>query len=507
MTRGLSIAFLTLACLGAAGCGEVVTLAERYRAEEMLWWAQRAESAARLGAAKPDSATLLGLREEFAKVGKEVRPPYVRGTSPNARLWGRELLQIVGSSELQAARLAVQANRPDLALAQLARVAELAESDSLLRRQSDFFRVGALRQLHRRREAIALMREMLVRYRPVVPLRITDEDPVLAIPEGIIRMLREEGDEAGVKRELAAAEAYYRSLLMTPLHPGIEAQVRTRLMRVELERGDGEGALRTLTALESMVRRTPELSMLLPEIQFSRARLRGLRDQDRDGAILLLDRVAVEYPESRFAPNAIYEAGLLLEKQGKWERALDHFRTVAAKYPTADPVAPQAVFRRALLEERMGDWESAKNILESLPVQYPMSQPAVDAPIAIVNRYVRVGNRDAAEAALAKARETYRSMIARDTTSPYCTIYRWSIARVQLAQGDWGGALETIDEMVRRELGHPYTADALLRGAAVAQQHGQAARAREYLELFLKHYPKSPAVEDARRRLRALAGA
>ena len=507
MKRGPRPALLlAVACFGAAGCGEIVTLAERYRAEEMLWGAQRAESAARLGVEKPDSARLLEVREQFVQIGTRIHPPFTRGTSPNARRWGRELLQIVGTSQLQAARLAIQANRPELALTELARVEALAEGDSLLQRQSDFFRIGVLRQLHRRREAVALMREMLTRYRPTVPQNATDEDPVLAIPEGIVRMLREEGDEAGVRSELASAETYYRSLLGTALHPGTEAQVRTRLMRVELERGNWNGAFQTLTELESLVRRTPELSMLVPELRFTRARLRALRDQDLDEAIQLLDRVAVDYPESRFAPNALFEAGSLLEKQGKRDQALEHFRTATAKYPS-DPIAPLAVFRRALLEERTGDWEGAKNLLESLPIQYPMSQAAVDAPIAIVQRYVRIGDREAADAALAKARDTYRSMIARDTTSPYCTVYRWSIARVQLAQGDWGGALETVDEMVRRELGHPYTAEALLRAGAVAQEHGQTARAREYLELFLKHYPKSPAVDGARRRLRALVGA
>jgi TolA-binding protein len=505
--RRLGTAWLLAVVAAMAGCGNVGTLADRYRAEQMLWTAQRAETAARLGGAKPDSVQLLRLREGYSKIGKTIKPPYLRGTSESERKVGRELLQVVGTAELQAARLAVQAGEPQLALDEMKRVMAMAEGDTALQRQADFFRVGTLRQFHRHEEAIALMHEMLERYQPMPPPRFQSEDPILSIPEATVRLYREAGDTENARKEIDFALNYYRAILSKPIDPLLEAQALVRLMRVELEQQNWDAAFQSLDRLESLVKRTPGLAELMPELQFSRARLLAATKKDPTEAIALMDRVQVDYPESPFGARALFEAGVLLERIGKKQEALDRYRAVATKYSNRLDVAPVAAFRRGMLEEQTGNWEAAKNTLESLPVQYPLSEAAVEAPMAVVKRYVRLGNKDAAEAALVKAVETYRGLIARDTTTSWGAIYRWAMARCQMAQGDWGGALETVDEMSKRDIGHPALGQALLEAAGTANRHNQKDRARKYLELFLNTYPKSPVVPDVRRELGRLEDA
>ena len=492
--------------IAAAGCGQIGTLADRYRAERSLWWAQRAETAANLGGQKPDSATLLVLREEYLQVGRGIKHPFIRGTSEKARSLGEDLMRIVGFADLQGARLAVQANRPELALEEMARVSAAADADTALRRQADFFRVGTLRQFRRFDEAIQLLREMLDRYEPMAPKKFGDEDPILTVPEAIVRLRRDMGDSTGAKVELAAAQQYYARLLERGPPPSLEAQVLARLVRVELELAMWKEAAANLERLERLVTTTPLLHPLEPEVRFSRAKIRGIRDRNPTPTIAMFDALAREFPESPYAARSLFEAGTLLERQGKKAEALARYRVVTTRYAAQMPVAPMALFRRAMLEEQIGDWENSKNLLESIPVRYPDTQAAVEAPIAIAQRYVRVGDRNGAILALRRAVGTYQALIARDTTSTYCPLYRSNILRCQLAVDDWAGALATIDAMAAKDAGHPFTAQALLEGGRLAKVHGQKDRARGYLEEFLDNYPKSPLVADVRRELAELAG-
>jgi len=58
-----------------------------------------------------------------------------------------------------------------------------------------------------------------------------------------------------------------------------------------------------------------------------------------------------------------------------------------------------------------------------------------------------------------------------------------------------------VDEMVRRDMGHPITAQALLQGARIAHQSKQDDRARVYLQNYVVNYPTSPILADVKKQL------
>jgi len=493
------LVFLLIAWVG---CGHVSTTTRRYKAEKMFWSAQRAEETARLRGT-PDSTTLLSLRDAYLKVEKEVPPPYIRGSSEKDRAAGREILRVVANSRLQAARLAVLAKRPDLALAELQAVGAMAEGDTSIQRGADFFRLATLRQFKRNEEAIALMQDIMKRYVPTPQPAANYADPILEIPEAIFRMRREMGDSTGARVALEQALSYFRGLLPKRYPAPFEAQLRAGLVRCELELHDYTAAMADLEALRKIAASSKVLGPMEPEIRYSQARIFAAQNADKSlmAAIASLDKVATDFPGTPTAARALLESGATLERKGKLKEALDHYRLLMTKYPNDEEIAPLAFFRRAMLEEQVGDWETAKGILESIPVRFPESEGAVEAPLAIAKRYARVGDKAAATSALGRAVTTYRSLIARDTTSSYCPVYRWSILQSQLYLGEWPSALTTVDEMARRDLGHPFGAQALLQGATVAHLHGQNARAKAYLEKFIASYPKSPLAEKVRKRI------
>jgi hypothetical protein len=97
---------------------------------------------------------------------------------------------------------------------------------------------------------------------------------------------------------------------------------------------------------------------------------------------------------------------------------------------------------------------SAKNLPRrdsgSIPGDHGRARGA-ESPIA--NRYARVGQQDAAREAVRKAIDTYQGLIDRDTTSAFCVLYRWATLRCQMRLDDNKGALRTVDEMVRKDMG------------------------------------------------------
>lgn len=497
---------LTILSLAAAGCGDVNYLTERYQAERMYWMAEREEITARLSSERPDSLKLLALYEAYRAVGRAVRIPELTKQGERSTKLRKDVMRVIGTSELQAGSLALEANRFDLAMDTADRVDAMAEGDTLLQRRADYFRVRSLRQFRRSDEAIALMEEMLKRYEPILARNSESEDPLLSYSEAIVELRGMMGDQKQVERALSEASAYYRGQLARNWPPSLEARLLWRLVRVEVSQEDWGSALRELERLEALAEGTPTLGDLEPEIRYSEAKIHAMRSKAGDpaDAVEYLDRVTKDFPGSPFAARAAFEAGSLLERSGRKQEAVDHYRIASTQVSGDREVAPWAFYRRALLEEQLGDWERSKNLLLSIPLLYPDTEPAVEAPMAVARRYQRVGQHAAAENAFEKAIGTYQTLLTRDTTSIYAVAYRWGMAQAQIALNRRSEALRTIDEMARYDPSHPLTAEGLLRGARIAEVLGEKARAVDYLERFLAANRDSPEADEARRDLKRL---
>ena len=489
-----------------AGCGDAALHATRYRAERLLWQVERAEAKARLGRGVPDSLTLLSLREQYLAVPNRVRVPDLRSTDPRTVALHREVSRLLATAQLQGARLALRAKRPDLAIEGARALAASAGEDTLIARRTDFFLVATYRETGREEDAIALMREMLKRYPPLPPERPGDEDAILSVPQAIISMRRDMQDTPGVRAAAMEAVAYYRSLLRVPRGAELESQIRARLVRIVLETGRYDEGARELAALQELVDRTPELAKLKPEVQYSEAKVEAMRaaGSSPDRAIKMLETFARDYPRAPQAPRARFEAAVLLEGSGKKREALERYKAVAESYPDDREVTPTALFRRAMLEETFQNWDVSKNLLESIPLMYPDTRAALEAPLAVVNRYVRARDKNAAMGALERAVETYGRLVDRDTLSTYTPLYRWNIYLCQVSLGKWQDALRTVDDMARVHPEHPIVAQALLEGAKLANRYRDQATASRFLGRFLVLFPNSPLIPDVRRELAEL---
>jgi len=488
-----------LACAALlAGCSNLEGMATRYRAERMVWKAQRRETQLRVGKAAPDSATLLRIRAEYQKLRQTFPPPFIPGQGPGVEKIRRDVAHQVGMAELTASRIALYAHRPDLALESARWVRSIADADTALSREADVGTVMALRGLRRFDEAIATMRTMLDRYPPAAPRSPEQEDPILNVPDAIIELRGETSDSTLVSQDRAVAAAYYRRILAGHPPPYLESQVRARLSRTLLEMGDANGAFAEVGILRQLVQRTPGLRALEPELLYTEARIRGMQ-KDYATALSIYDGVVKAHPASPYAGRSLLDGAVIAERMGDRNGAVARYRAILDRPNPDEGIAPVASFRMAMVKDQMGSWDEAKQILEAIPTQYPRSRAGVEAPFAIVEHYYRSRQPEAAKAALLKAIDTYRTLIRMDTVSAYATVYRWNTLRAYTALGRWKDALATVDEMAESDRGAPITAEALFQGAQIARSNGDKARSDVYLERIVLEYPKSPRAGPVRK--------
>jgi len=487
-----------------SGCSRFEGMATRYRAERMVWEAQREETRLRIGKAAPDSATMLKIRSEYQKLRLTFHPPFIEGSGKDVERLRRDIARQVGGAELTASRSALFARRPDLALESARWVASIAQADIGLQREADLATVMALRGLRRNDEAIAAMRAMLDRYPPVASPTPEREDQILSIPDAIIDLRAEMGDSASVGKDRAYAVAYYRRILASRPPAILESQVRARLSRTLLEMGDANAALAEVRTLRKVVSGSPALKSLEPELLYTEARIRGMQKSYKE-ALALYDGVVKTYPTSPFAARALLDAAVIAERMNDNAGAIARYRAIL-DHPKLDPgIAPVAAYRMAMVKDQMGKWEEANQILENIPMQYPKSRAGVEAPIAIVEHYYRTRQPDAAKAALRKAIDTYRSMIAHDSGSVYATAYRWNILRAYTSLKLWNDALATVDQMAELDRGAPITVEALFQGAQIARANGDKSRSDVYLQKIVMEYPGSPRAAPVREFLKQSA--
>jgi tetratricopeptide (TPR) repeat protein len=492
------------AILAVTGCGGAEQAA-LYRAEKLLYEARKAETEVRLSNAHPDSITLLRVRAEYLKVRESSPGPYKIEGDLHSRVRTISMIRTIGAGEASGVRLALEAKRADLALATAERLQVEAASDTSTSRQAAFMAVAAYQGLRRYEDAIAQMKKILTLYRPMPPPP-KGEDPVIVIPEAIVNLRRNLGDEEGAAREMRFAVDYYQRELEKTPYRAVEAQLRARLLRTYLELSQVGRALEETNKLERLIMATPSLRSMLAEVAFAKGKIKATIDKDPGDGIAILDRIATDFPDSPFAPRGLFEAGTHLEKVGNLRGAQERYESILQRFPAAPEVAALSLYRLAMVHEKMGDWGKAKVTFESVPVRYPRSSAAAEAPVAVIQHYMREGQKSAAQRYFSKALITYRGLIARDSSGELAPLFRVKMFQIYAAGRDSNGVYKITEEMLQNDPKHPYTAQILLQAARFAKEFGNVPRGLAYLRRFLQDFPRSPVVADVRREIKEHGG-
>ena len=415
-------------------------------------------------------------------------------------------LRAVGLAEAAGVRLALESRRADLALEAAERLQTEGAADTATARQAAFMALAAYQGLRRYEDVVAQMKRIMATYPPLPAPPGEEEDPVLGLPAAIVSLRRTLGDEAAAARELRAGLGYYEGLLERPLTPSLEAQVRARILRANLELNQPGRALQEVNNLERLVTSTPSLRPMMAEISFAKGKIKAAIEADPSDGIAILERVAADYPKSPLAPRAILEVAAALERRGRNVDAMARYQDLLKRFPQSAESAPLALYRLGIVQEKLDDWPNAKRTFESLPIRYPRSTSAAEAPVAIIQHYLREGRRTVAQQYMGRAMGVYRELVKRDSTGEMAPLFRVKMFQLSVARGDSTGVYDVTDEMLRSDPKHHFTAQILLEAARAAKAYGHPGRAAAYLRRFQREFPKSPLAGQVQQELRRLEG-
>lgn len=487
-----------------AGCGGTETAAV-YRAEKLLYDARKSEVQARLGSTPPDSAALMKLGAAFAKVRAAFPGPYKLEGSTKQREQMIYAIRTVAAAEASVGRLSMEAKRADLALATAERLQTEAAIDTMTARNAAFMQLAALQSLQRYDDAVAQMKRIMANYPPLPPAA-NGEDPVLSLPEAIVNLRRNLGDDDAAAKEIRNALTYYQGLLHVPQPPALEAQIRARTLRTYLELNQVGRALEEANTLERLVESTPSLRSMLAEVAFAKGKIKATVDKDPTEGIDILERIATDFPNSPLAPRALFEAASQAEGKGRYAEAKTRYEAILQRFPDSPEVAPLSLYRLGIVQDRLGDWSLAKRTLETIPTRYPQSTAAAEAPMAVIQHYARENQKSAAQLYFKKALETYRTLVRQDSSGRMAPMFRLKMYQIYAAGRDSNGIYRVTEEMLRNHPKHPYTAQILLEAARAAKAFGNERRAIVYLRRFLQDFPRSPVVADVKREIKEHGG-
>jgi len=272
-----------------------------------------------------------------------------------------------------------------------------------------------------------------------------------------------------------------------------------------VEQGKTQEVFASLDALEKQVSGAPELASLIPEVRYTRAKLRSMTDRDSPEVIRALERIAFDFPNSPAAALALLDAATIHERANRLVDARNGYRSLVARYPSVHDVASSSLLRQALLEDRMGNWAESKSLLESIPGLYPRSTAAAQAPISVAEHYARQGDGAGLKAAMERAVGTLSRMVATDSLAASAPLLRWNLFRCQAQLGLHDEAFRTADAIVQQDGTAPYAAQALLESAKLAEHNKLMDKAVLYWNRYLETFPEAPMARDVREHLRGLS--
>lgn len=125
--------------------------------------------------------------------------------------------------------------------------------------------------------------------------------------------------------------------------------------------------------------------VIRPRLYFGWAR--ALRRLDRDDeAIALYERLCEEYPRQQLCPDALYEAGRLLQYQNKHAEARDKFAQLVGLYPFHRDI-PDALWRAAFSSYLQEDYAAAQPMLRHLREHYADHRDASELTLGLKAQY------------------------------------------------------------------------------------------------------------------------
>lgn len=306
--------------------------------------------------------------------------------------------------------------------------------------------------------------------------------------------------ERGLKKPADAVRRYDQLLTS---YPDSELAIKARAERSELT-FDAKEFEQTILELRRALESAKEPA--LREEVLYRLGAAQFNKGDHEDAARSFESFVTDFPNSRLAASAAFQAGESRLKTDDARKARDHFAAAVGKSgPDAKAnvnvrdakVYEPALVRLAETHALLLEWEASDRRYEELLRQFPKSQ---FARLAKFGRGWALENLRKYDEALV----FFRDVVGQQQKDPLAARCQLHIGECLFGQKKYDDALA---ELVRVETTYripEWSAKALLEMGRVLDARGDAARAEAQYKEVMRLYPKEAAAKTARERLDAL---
>lgn len=222
---------------------------------------------------------------------------------------------------------------------------------------------------------------------------------------------------------------------------------------------------------------------------YQRAQALALAGQ-RPEALVAYRELAEQYPEDPLAEESLLRVAQLHEADEQHAEAATAYGVVLDRFPNG-AVAPAARLGRGLSRYRLMQFAEALTDFEALVTHHPAAPQAEEARYHIVMCRYLVGQEEAALAAGRQFQEQY----PESTLGPRM---RFWLGQRAFNAGAYVEAERYFMEFQALHAGHPDRERALLWAARAASRREEFLRSLEILTLFLRDFPTSTRLAEAR---------
>ncbi len=210
---------------------------------------------------------------------------------------------------------------------------------------------------------------------------------------------------------------------------------------------------------------------------YQKAVIEGLRGRTTD-KILALERIAMEFPNSEYADDALLELGSTYQEIGQLNQAVQPLKTLVTQYKGKSNLINQALIRLGLITYNQGNPEGAINYYKQVFSNNPESSEASLALAALEEIYVDdLGKSDEYFAFLETIPGYKVDNFARDSIN-------FKVAEAQFENANYQRAIELYTDYMRKHPDGRYVLDARYnRGESysVLKKYGEALGDYEYV--------------------------
>lgn len=235
--------------------------------------------------------------------------------------------------------------------------------------------------------------------------------------------------------------------------------------------------------------------------------LESATSEDYQKVIDTFREITIRYPLWSNTPRAQFHIAQLYAAQNNLPKARAEFETVLKEYPTNEDVCATALFYIGVIYEKEGKWEMALENFSKLTRDYPGVYSALQAPLYVAQHYKNKGQVAEAEAAYSSALAGYQKII-RDNPERFGAVVAEDFALACFVdQRKWNEAVGFLEGLARDYPDTFLAPKSLFSiGLIYQDQLNEPQKAVEYYRKLIDKYPSSFLVKPAEKQIEQITG-